>query len=178
MPNLDPLVSVTLDSLPTAIPAANLLSPTPSSTTLDLPSIGVNASIKAIKMGMMQVQHAVTVPNEVNLVGWDEESFSYNVCTGQLNWYGADEIFARLHELESGNIIEVHSQSNHHRYFVDEVQSYRADTTSVVEISPVTAGNKLVLIAWGETYDVDQQEYRDYIVIQARQDDASWGNPY
>jgi hypothetical protein len=164
---------VTLASLPAAISAQTMLSQTSSSTRLNLPSVEVSASIKAIKLGMAQIQHAITIPDEVNLVGWSEpglpsDRFSYDVQAGHLDWYGPDEIFARLHELTPGDVIEVYSQTDiYYKYIVDGIQNYQADRTSVVEISQTTADDQLVLIAWGEAYDVDQQEYRDYIVIQA-----------
>jgi hypothetical protein len=101
------------------------------------------------------------------------------VLAGHLNWYGSDEIFARLHGLTRGDVIEVHSQTNTDQYIVGEVQLYQTDTNSVVEMPQTTAEVQLVLIAWGEAYDIDQQQYRDYIVIQAHMSGASsMGQPF
>jgi hypothetical protein len=184
MPDVDPLLRINLALLPAAVPPKTALSQSSSATKLNLPSIGATASIKATKMGMLKVQQAITVPDEVNLVGWSEAGlpsgqFSYSVQAGYLDWYGVDEIFARLSELEPGEVIKVHSQTDvHQQYFVDQAQSYQADTSSVVEIPYPTTGDQLVVIAWSEAYDVDQQEYRDYIVIQAHMADAPLVNRF
>ena len=140
--------------------------------------MGINASITAAKPGLLQAHHAIITSDEVNFVGWNElglnpHNLAYTVLVGHLNWYGSDEIFARLHGLTRGDVIEVHSQTNTDQYIVGEVQFYQADTNSVVEMPRTTAELQLVLIAWGEAYDIDQQQYRDYIVIQAHVSGAS-----
>jgi hypothetical protein len=168
----DSSIQVKLASLPATTSSQTALSQPQSSTRLNLPSIGVNASITAAKPGLLQVHHAVVTSDEVSLVGWNEagltpHNLAYTVLAGQLNWYGPDEIFARLHGLTRGDVIEVHSQTNTDQYTVGEIRSYQADTGSVVEIPQTTAELQLVLIAWGEAYDIEQQQYRDYLVIQA-----------
>jgi hypothetical protein len=165
-------IQVKLASLPATISAQTTLSQPQSSTRLNLPSIQVNASITAAKPGLLRVHHAIVTSDEVSLVGWNEagvtpQNLAYTVLAGQLNWYGPDEIFARLHELTRGDVIEVHNQTNTDQYIVGETQSYQADTGSMVEIPQTTAEMQLILIAWGEAYDIEQQQYRDYLVIQA-----------
>jgi hypothetical protein len=179
----DSSIQVKLASLPATTSTQIALSQPQSSTRLNLPSIQVNASITAAKPGLLQVHQAVVTSDEVSLVGWNEagltpQNLAYTVLAGQLNWYGPDEIFARLHGLTRGDVIEVHSQTNTEQYVVGEIQSYQADTGSMVEIPQTTAEVQLVLIAWGEAYDIEQQQYRDYLVIQAYvSGDSSIGQP-
>ncbi len=192
MPDVTPLIRVTLAALPAAtalpagaaVPAARSAQPdSPHSrppTRLNLPSVEMSASISAVKPGLMRARQAITIPDDVDLVGWNElglhpRKLSHTVLAGRLDWHSRpDEVFIYLQELELEDVIEIQGQSNiYYQYIVDEVQNYQADTSSVVEIPQASTEMELVLIAWGEAYDVEEQVYRDYIVIRAYQADTS-----
>jgi hypothetical protein len=140
---------------------------------LNLASVEVYASINPHRPEILKDYGAITVPDNINLVGWSKlgllpHRLTRSVFAGHLTWYDQEEMFARLLELLPGDIIVVSTARGPcYEYRVDKLQHYQADTTSVAKISQTTSEAQLVLIAWSDSYDIDQRVYRDYIVIRA-----------
>ncbi|MCB9079527.1 MAG: class F sortase [Anaerolineaceae bacterium] len=166
-------IHVNLSRLPTDV------SPWPGRETrsplaqVNLPSAGLGGFISAIKPNLMQLRQALSMPTGIKLIGWDETSFrlsklSYAVVAGYLDWSGQDDSFGRLHDLQPGDDIEIKTRAGQiYHYRVDNVQSYQADSTAQIDIPPTAIGPQLLLTVWSELYDLDDQEFRDYVVVRA-----------
>ncbi|MCB9108673.1 MAG: hypothetical protein H6633_31160 [Anaerolineales bacterium] len=167
-------IQVDLTALPTD------LSPWPgretrsSAAQVSLPAVGLGGFISAIKPNLTQLRQALVMPTGIQLVGWDETTFrlsklSYAIVAGNLDWSGQeDENFSRLYDLQPGDDIEIKTHAGLvYQYRVDDVQNYQANSTAQVDIPPAALGPQLLLAAWSEVYDLDNQEFRDYIVVRA-----------
>lgn len=174
-------IQIDLASLPTDPPRWTGSEARSASAQVTLPAISVGGYISAVKPNMPRLRQALIVPTGIKLVSWDDTSFrlsklSYAIAAGYLDWPDQEESFSRLHDLQPGDEIEIKSDSGSvYQYLVDEVQSYQADPNVRIDISQTTLGPQLLLTAWSETYDLDDQEFRDYVVVRARtgQRDAS-----
>ncbi len=113
-------------------------------------------------------------PGEAGIVGWYQfgprpgES-SNAILAGHVDWNGEVGSFARLHELQPGDTIQVQSSpQTGFDYVVEDVRSYQADSAPVEEILGGTLEPVLTLITCGGPYDPVRQEYRDRLVVRAR----------
>ena len=145
-----------------------------ASAQVDLPAVGVLGYISTLKPNMPTLRQALVIPTGVKLVGWDETHFrlrnlSYAIAAGYMDWPDQEESFSRLHDLQIGDTIEIRSSSDSiYHYRIDDVQSYQAEHNVRIDISQTTPGPQLLLAAWSEPYDLDNQEFRDYVVVHAR----------
>lgn len=144
----------------------------PQPVWLSIPAIEVAAPI--IPVGIEEPTGIMASPPEADLIAWYKfgprpGEASNAVLSGHINWMGQRGVFARLHELEPGDLIEVQSgPESGFRYVVDSLEVYPADTAPVTEIFGATADPILTLITCVGPYDEQRQEYRDRLVVRAR----------
>lgn len=152
---------------------------TRSSMELNLLSVNLEAVIKPLENGYLQRNQTITIPNHFSLVGWQEQELSSNrlgrnILAGYLEWQGSSDIFALLNTVQLGDIIQLNGTiSASYHYLIDDIQIYQGDTISAIDLAQATpTGNQLVVIGWSEAYELEQQKYRDYVVIQAHRDEV------
>ncbi len=143
---------------------------------LNLPSIEVEAGINAVKTEILKSRHAIMLSNGHKLTGWNTLATVSNspvnaevVYVGHLDWPQRSDIFTYLNKLRSGDRIETEDKASHAAYVVSKVQLYHSDKTPAIEIPQTEPKPQLVLVAWSDAYayELDKQEYRDYLVVQA-----------
>jgi LPXTG-site transpeptidase (sortase) family protein len=138
---------------------------------ITIPAIAVNAPV--VPVGL-EPGGIMASPGEADIVGWYElgprpGEPSNAILAGHVNWRGEVGAFARLHELQAGDIIEIQSgPQTGFRYVVESAKTYQADTVPVAEIFGESAEPVLTLITCGGPYDSARQAYRDRLVIRAR----------
>ena len=138
---------------------------------INIPAIGVNAPVVSVGL---EPSGIMASPSEAEQVGWYNlgprpGEPSNAVLAGHVDWLGEIGVFSQLDQLQPGDTVEVHSgPETSHRYVVESIASYRADTAPVAEIFGATSEPILTLITCGGAYDPLRQEYRDRLVIRAR----------
>ncbi|MCB0211926.1 MAG: hypothetical protein KDJ52_21475 [Anaerolineae bacterium] len=176
-------IQVDLAALPTNPPRWTGSETRAASAQVDLPTVGVLGYISTLKPNMPYLRQALVIPTGVKLIGWDETNFrlsklSYAIAAGYMDWPDQAESFSHLHDLQAGDEIEIRSSSGSvYQYRVDDVQSYQAEHNVRIDIPQTAPGPQLLLTAWSEPYDLDNQEFRDYVVIHARVEQTEDVNP-
>ncbi|GEM_PF-6457807 len=169
------VIQVNLSSLADIFSAEATLPNQSSGTQLNLPSIEVDVTINPVRADVLKNRQAIMLSNGNKLRGWngtklDAAELAETVYIGHLNWPHQRNIFTYLNRLRKGDEVQTQDQAeNCNQYQIDNVQTYHSDTTPVVEISQAVSDTQLVLVAWSEAYELDAQEYRDYVVIQAEE---------
>lgn len=137
---------------------------------LTIPALGIDAPIVSVGLdrdGNMAAPATADVAGWYNLGPRPGEP-SNAIIAGHVDWMGAAGVFAQLHTLQPGDIIEVRSQAGaNFQYVVESLQTYQNDTAPVAEIFGGTAEPILTLITCTGPFDARRAEYRDRLVIRA-----------
>lgn len=160
-----PIISRTVAPAPPPTPGR---SPVP--IWLSIPSIGVEAPIVAVGL---EPSGIMASPPEAGLVVWYElgprpgES-SNAVLAGHVDWKGKVGIFARLDELQIGDVIEVQNgPDSGFQFAVESINQYQASTAPVAEIFGSSPHSIITLITCTGPFDPIRQEYRDRLIVKA-----------
>lgn len=168
--NDGPPTQVRLAELPTLAQAV------PTSTPLALiwvPDAGSEIPVYPVRPGMLKQGRALTLTNGTSLVSWngyDLSRLAGMVVTGCVNWQQSESMFARLHQLQPEQPLEIFANNNdHYNYTIDSITTYQATDNLIIEPTVLAPNPQLIFITWSELYDIDQQPYRDFLVLQASQ---------
>lgn len=137
---------------------------------LSIPRIGVEAPIMAVGL---EPSGIMASPSEAGLVAWYElgprpGEPSNAVLAGHVDWKGAIGVFARLDELQVGDVIEVQNgPDSGFQFAVESVNRYQAATAPVAEIFGSSPHSMITLITCTGPFDLLRQEYRDRLIIKA-----------
>lgn len=144
----------------------------PAPVGLHIPAIGVRANT-VMDLGVDD-NGVVEVPpvEQPERVGWYSPGVAPGqpgplVMLGHVNGGGRDGVFARLHELKTGDQITVPTATGSHIYLVDRVQTVDKDAFPTSEVYGNTPGPELRLITCGGQWDPVAESYEDQIIVYA-----------
>lgn len=137
---------------------------------LDIPAIGVHTT--GITDLVLDEDGALEIPQDAGTVGWyplgpAPGEVGPAVLTGHVNYAGQQGVFARLHELQPGDRVDVpRADGTTARFVVYAVDQHAKDAFPTEQVYGDTDVPALRLITCGGA--LDGHSYRDNVIVSAR----------
>jgi hypothetical protein len=151
-------------------PPARTVSAAPPPTRIQLPAIGIDASLVRLDLDRDGV---IEVPTDFNRPGWYRRGPAPGedgaaVILGHLDSYTGPAVFWRLPSLHPGDTILISREDGSQLTFaVQRTVSYSVDTFPSFDVYGVTPRPELRLITCGGTYSASRRQYLSNVVIFA-----------
>ncbi|MGH4025562.1 MAG: class F sortase [Pseudonocardiaceae bacterium] len=148
------------DSLPESVPLA-----------AQIPAIGV-ATGELVHLGLT-ADRALEVPDDAVTAGWFNLSptpgeIGPSVVAGHVNYASVPGVFARLHEMQPGDVITIDRADGTSAVFTAyDVEQYSKAAFPTERVYGDTDRPELRLITCGGSFDEAAGEYRDNVVVFA-----------
>ncbi len=143
----------------------------PHPTSLDIPSIGLDAADPTDLR--IDYRGALQVPTDYSKVGWFSSSAvpgdpGSAVMVGHVDTRNGPAVFGRLDTLKPGDVIEVGRSDGGTAHFgVDSVETFAKDNLPTERVYGPTTTPTLRLMTCGGPFDDGTLNYRDNIVVFA-----------
>lgn len=139
--------------------------------SLQIPSVGVNASVVPVAVGQ---GGALGVPQDPSQVGWWETGPPPGAPSGTAVIDGHVDSAAtgpgalfELRNLQLGAAITIEEPHGPTRFRVDALREYSKATLPWQQVFSQTTGSRLVIVTCGGAFDSATQHYADNIVVYA-----------
>ncbi len=153
-----------LSSSPTAAPSTAGVP-----TSVDIPAIGVHASIAPLGLGADGV---IQVPDHFDQAGWYSGGprpgdAGPAVLLGHVDSRTGPAVFFRLKELQPGDTVMVTSSTGTESFIVDSVAKYPKTEFPTEAVYGPVSGRALRLVTCGGTFDNAQRSYLSNVIVFA-----------
>lgn len=135
---------------------------------ITVPRIGVDATLMPVGL---HPDHTLVVPDSAPLAGWytggpRPGETGPAVLVGHNFWHGVPGVFARLHELVTGDVVEVHHDDGSVvRFAVERLEQHRKDAFPSERVYGNTARQEVRIITCGGPFDHSQGRHLDNIIV-------------
>ncbi len=138
-------------------------------TTVDIPAIGVHASIVALGTAP---DGTVEVPSRFDVAGWYSQGprpgdSGPAVLLGHVDSYNGPAVFYRLRDLHAGDIVTVTSSTGPQRFHVDSVARFPKTAFPTAEVYGPVSDRALRLVTCGGAFDDSRHSYDDNVIVFA-----------
>lgn len=156
-------------TIPDAAEAPAAPDPTPPEPTrVVAPRIGVDNLLVGVGL---HPDHTLVVPDDAAVAGWYTGAprpgeTGPAVIAGHNAWSGAQGVFARLHELVSGDLVEVHHDDGSVvRFVVERVEQHPKDAFPSERVYGNTPRQEVRVITCGGAFDAHAGAHVDNIIV-------------